>query len=88
MLDIGAALSAVDPFILGLRAGLEAATGTTASATKLIDRYAAAQRQLGRPVEDPDLAEIYDMLGKGYAARGERARADMLFGMRDRLTPK
>ncbi|HEX2444164.1 MAG TPA: hypothetical protein VHJ77_09495 [Vicinamibacterales bacterium] len=88
VLDIGAALSAVDPFILGLRAGLEAATGTTASATKLIDRYAAAQRQLGRPVEDPDLAEIYDMLGKGYAARGERARADMLFGMRDRLTPK
>jgi tetratricopeptide (TPR) repeat protein len=88
LLDAGAALSAVDPFILGLRAGLEAATGAGSSATKLTERYAAAQRQLGRPVEDPNLADIYDTLGKGCAARGEKARADVLFSMRDRLTPK
>ena len=88
LLDIGATLPAVDPDIFGLLAGLEAAFGAPGAATQFGEKYAASQKQLGRPVTNPILANIYDTLGRECLARGERARADRLFGMRDRLASK
>ena len=88
LIDIGSSLPAVDPNILGLHAGLEAAVGDLSAAKKLEAQYVVAQKQLSHPVVNPILANIYDELGRDCDARGEHARTDMLFGMRDRVMPK
>jgi len=85
VLTIGSQLPTVDPHVYALLAGLEAAFGAASTAERLEAQFVARQKELKRPVRDPALAEIYDVLGRHRLDHGDPSRASVLFSMRDRL---
>jgi tetratricopeptide (TPR) repeat protein len=85
VLQSGTNLSAVDPYVFGLLAGLEAAFGVRADAERFEEEFRTRQAQMGRVALDPQLASAYDLLARDCEKRGLTTRAATLGAMRDRM---
>ena len=83
VLEIGAGLDVVDPYVFALLSGLEAAFGNQAKADRLLNTYVQRRQELNLPIGDPVIAEVFNALARDARDRRESARAARLDEMRD-----